>query len=144
MFDQIFLSPQVKRSVIISNKYDICELSYQLPNDLRLRKLGNVINISKILKLDTITPRSSHRRSSVKKGVLKNFAKFKGKHLCQSLFFKKQTLAHVFSCEFYETSKNTIFTEHLWTNASAQSSVQSSSENETFFNTSKNFLKNRN
>ena len=28
---------------------------------------------------------SSHRRCSVKKGVLKNFAKFTGKHLCPSL-----------------------------------------------------------
>ena len=33
--------------------------------------------------------RSSHRRCSVRKGVLKNFAKFTGKHLCQSLFFNK-------------------------------------------------------
>ena len=31
------------------------------------------------------------RRCSVKKGVLKNFAKFTGKHLCQSLFFNKVT-----------------------------------------------------
>ena len=31
--------------------------------------------------------RSSHRRCSVKKGVIKNFTKFTGKHLCQSLFF---------------------------------------------------------
>ena len=30
--------------------------------------------------------RSSHRRCSVKKGVLRNFAKFTGKHLCQRLF----------------------------------------------------------
>ena len=30
---------------------------------------------------------SSHRRCSVKKGVLKYFAKFTGKHLCQSFFF---------------------------------------------------------
>ena len=30
--------------------------------------------------------RSSHQRCSVKKGVLRNFAKFTGKHLCQSLF----------------------------------------------------------
>ena len=37
MFYQIFLSPQVKRIVIISNKNDI----YELPNDLRLRILGN-------------------------------------------------------------------------------------------------------
>ena len=29
------------------------------------------------------------RRCSVKKGVLRNFAKFTGKHLCQSLFFNK-------------------------------------------------------
>ena len=33
--------------------------------------------------------RSSHQRCSVKKGVLKNFAKFTGKHMCQSLFFNK-------------------------------------------------------
>ena len=33
-------------------------------------------------------------------------------------FIKKQTLALVFSCEFCEISKNTFFTEHLWTTAS--------------------------
>ena len=33
--------------------------------------------------------RSSHRRCSVTKGDLRNFAKFTGKHLCQSLFFNK-------------------------------------------------------
>ena len=33
--------------------------------------------------------RSSHRRCSVRKGVLRNFAKFTGKHLRQSLFFDK-------------------------------------------------------
>ena len=65
--------------------------------------------------------RSSHRRCSVKKDVLRNFAKFTGKHLCQSLFFnkvagkaiKKETLPQVFSCEFCEISKNTFSTEHL-------------------------------
>ena len=67
-----------------------------------------------------------------KKGVLRNFIKFTGKHLRQSLFlnkkaselrpafvFKKNALAQVFSCEFCEISKNTFFTEHLWTTASA-------------------------
>ena len=62
----------------------------------------------------------------MKKGVLRNFTKFTGKHVCQSLFFnkvaglglKKETLAQVFSCEFCEISKNTIFTEHLRTTAS--------------------------
>ena len=32
--------------------------------------------------------KSSHQGGSVRKGVLKNFPKFTGKHLCQSLFFK--------------------------------------------------------
>ena len=33
--------------------------------------------------------RSSHQSCSVKKSVLRNFTKFTGKHLCQSLFFNK-------------------------------------------------------
>ena len=33
--------------------------------------------------------RSSHRRCSLRKGVLRNFSKFTAKHLCQSLFFNK-------------------------------------------------------
>ena len=64
-----------------------------------------------------------------KKDVLRNFAKFTGKHLCQSLFFnkvagqacnfiKKETLAQMFSCEFCEISQNTFFIEHLLTAAS--------------------------
>ena len=52
-------------------------------------------------------PRSSHRRCSLRKGIVWNFAKFTRKHLCQSLFFdkvaglrpatllKKKTLAQV-------------------------------------------------
>ena len=33
--------------------------------------------------------RSSHQRCSVRKGALRNFTKFTGKHLCQSFFFNK-------------------------------------------------------
>ena len=33
--------------------------------------------------------RSSHRRCSLRKGVLRNYVKFTGKHLCQSLLFNK-------------------------------------------------------
>ena len=59
-----------------------------------------------------------------KKSCLRNFAKFTGKHLCQSLFFKKslfikkETLAQDLSYEFYEISKNTFSTELLWATAS--------------------------
>ena len=52
---------------------------------------------------------SSHQRCSVRKGVLRNFTKFKGKHLCLSLLFIKVAgLTQVFSCEFCELSKNTF------------------------------------
>ena len=58
-----------------------------------------------------------------KKDVLRNFEKFTGKHLCQRLFLnkvaglrpkacnfiKKKSLAQMFSCEFFEISKNTFF-----------------------------------
>ena len=64
----------------------------------------------------------------------KNFARFTGKHLCQSLlfnkvtgicdrpeacnFFKKETLAQAISFEFCKISKNTFFIEHLRETAS--------------------------
>ena len=41
MFYQILLSPQVKRCVIITYKHSIYEFPHELPNDLRLRILGN-------------------------------------------------------------------------------------------------------
>ena len=46
MFDKIFVSPQVKRIVIISNKHGIYELPHELSNDLHFRKLGNIKKIS--------------------------------------------------------------------------------------------------
>ena len=35
--------------------------------------------------------------------------------ICVSLFYKKETLAQVFPCEFSEISENNFFTEHLRT-----------------------------
>ena len=72
--------------------------------------------------------RSSHRRCSVDKGVLKNFAIFTGKHLSWSLFLikfrafrpatlLKETPTQVFSCKICETFKNTYFEKHLRTTA---------------------------
>ena len=37
----------------------------------------------------SLKTRSSHRRCSFKKAVVKNFWRFTGKHLCQSLFYNK-------------------------------------------------------
>ena len=57
-----------------------------------------------------ISYRSSRPEVFCKKGVLRNFSKFTGKHLCQRLFFfKKESLAQVFSCEFCQISKNIFF-----------------------------------
>ena len=41
MFDKIFVSPQVKRIVIISNKHGIYELPHELLNNVRLKTIGN-------------------------------------------------------------------------------------------------------
>ena len=41
MFYQIFVSPQMKRWTIITYEHGIHELPHELPNDLRLRVLGN-------------------------------------------------------------------------------------------------------
>ena len=62
----------------------------------------------------------------VKKGILRNFAKFTKKHLClrpapvpeACNLIKKEPLAKVFSCEFWEISQNTFFAEHHRTTAS--------------------------
>ena len=63
-----------------------------------------------------------------KKGVLRNFTKFTVKQLCRVSFLiklqacnfiEKETPPQVFSCEFFEISKNIFFTEQLWATASA-------------------------
>ena len=53
--------------------------------------------------------------------VPRNFSKFTGKQLYQSLFNnfnKKETLARVFFCESCEISKKTLLKEHLQATAS--------------------------
>ena len=74
--------------------------------------------------------RSSHQRCSVRKGDLGNFAKFRGKHLCQSLFFnkvaglkpsislKKRLWHRCFPRILRNFEKQLFYTERLWTTAS--------------------------
>ena len=77
-----------------------------------------------------------HGTCSIKKGVLRNCAKFTGKHQCKRLCFNKvvglrpvtilkENLLHRkrisctgLSCEFWKISKNAFFAEHLRTIAS--------------------------
>ena len=51
VFYQIFLSPQVKQCTIITYKHGIYELPHKLPNNLRLRILGNKKILGKCLNL---------------------------------------------------------------------------------------------
>ena len=55
MFDSLYLSPQVKQSVIINNKHDIYELPDVSPNTLgfkkHLRQLGNISKVSKLQRI---------------------------------------------------------------------------------------------
>ena len=41
MLYKTFLLPQLKRWAIVTYKHGIYDLSYELPNDLRLKILGN-------------------------------------------------------------------------------------------------------
>ena len=74
-----------------------------------------------------MSERNSRPEVFCKKDVLRNFAKFTGKHLCQNHFLNKvaglrpATLSKKrfwHRCKFWKISKNTFFTEHLWATAS--------------------------
>ena len=54
MFYRILFSPQVKRCAMITFQHGIYELSYELPNDLRLLDLRKLENIRKMSKLQTM------------------------------------------------------------------------------------------
>ena len=74
-----------------------------------------------------INQRSHRSKVFCKKGVLRNFVKFTGKHLCQSFFFNKvagapatlltkEALTQVFSSEFCEISKNSFSNKDSFSN----------------------------
>ena len=69
MVEQIFISPQVKWSLIISKKTGTYELCHELPSDLK--KLVNIKKISKFLKM-LILPPQMKMLSALPKKLLKN------------------------------------------------------------------------
>ena len=80
--------------------------------------------------------RSSRAEVFCKKGVPRNFTKFTGKHLCQSLFFnkvaglkpatllKKRLWHRCFPVEFVKFLRISSFTERLCTTASDYSDAE--------------------
>ena len=51
MFYQIFLPLKAKRCAIITHKHGIYELTHELPNDLRFRRLGDMWKESKLHRM---------------------------------------------------------------------------------------------
>ena len=56
---------------------------------------------------------SSRPEAFCKKSVLRNFAKFSGKHLCQSLFLIKRLWCRCFPVNFAKFLRTPILAEHL-------------------------------
>ena len=87
---------------------------------VRLTKKYNTSTASKSVRNDDILILSqclrsfSHRRCSVKKGALRNFAKLTGKHLCQSLFFNKIGLQLYLKRRLWHRCFPVNFQEHLF------------------------------
>ena len=87
--------------------------------------MENSINKS-LLKSLLSNTRNSRPEVFCKKGVLRNFAKFTGKHRCQTLFFNKvaglipatllkKSLWHkFFTVNFVNFLRTPILTEYLW------------------------------
>ena len=64
-------------------------ISFDFSND-EILKLIRPLNVHKAQGHDDVSiSRSSHQRCYIKEGVLRNYIKFTGKHLCQSLFLNK-------------------------------------------------------
>ena len=107
-----------------SQEFSTKKMQCNWNNFLKFSILFSQISRMEFVLMDKWNYRSSHPEVFCKTGVLRNYAIFTRKHLCLSLFFKKvvdwnlqfykkETLAQVFSYEFCEIFKNTFFTEHL-------------------------------
>ena len=74
------------------------------------KSLEKTKNIYIFLALRLAISKSTHLTCSVKKSVLRNFAKFTGKHLCQSRFFNKVAgLRNFYEHLFYRTPPDDCF-----------------------------------
>ena len=86
----------------------------------RISWVGWFFSYKQLLSLHLLTKRrSSHQRYSLKKAVLRNFAKIFTRvwGLRPATLLKKRLWHRCFPVSFYEISNNT-FTEHHWTTAS--------------------------
>ena len=97
-----------------TNIFTFARLRFMVTRTLKIIFQSREVKL--VPKFKIIIKEAVARRCVCRKGVLRNFPKFTGKRLCQSLFFNKvgtgDSSAGV-SCKFCEISKNTFFIEHL-------------------------------
>ena len=127
------LSDHLSKSFLLVNrlflrfieiKFRINSVAKEVESHIYFRHLQNQLPIKlKMIREELLTHyRSSRPEVFCKKGVLRNCAKFTGKHLCQSLFFNrprpatllKQRLWHsCFPVNFAKFLRIPFFPEHL-------------------------------
>ena len=102
-----------------TTKIVFCETSVATKTANRLKQSEIILNQQK-------PSRSSRSEVFCKRGVLRNFTKFTGKHLCKSVFFNKvaglrpvtlpkKRLWHTcLPVNFVKFLRTRFFTEHLW------------------------------
>ena len=92
-FQLVFYKGKKQKQFFIPS---LCSIHLKSCNCIKIVKFAFIHNFEKhdsnlslvSFKFCNIKYRSSHQRCSIKKGVLRNFTIFTGKHLCQGLFFK--------------------------------------------------------
>ena len=102
-------------------------LAFFLNDLLSLMDRGYVLNlirnhmkaVSRCFTVIEMQFRSSHPEMFCKKGVLNNFSKFTGKHLCQSLLYfaillKKRLWHRCLPVNFAKFLRTLFLLEHLW------------------------------
>ena len=95
-------------------KLDLFFLSFKFQSTMKSE--GYTLILWKCYECDEYGKSEAAPRSSVRKGVLRNFEKFTGKHLCQSFFFNKVAgLRHrCFPVNFRKFLRTHFLTEQLW------------------------------
>ena len=103
MFDWVLNMPQLQSffSPTYERYWTMKEMQWNVLNNIlnNERKPGTKPERKKTTKIAWINHRQNHQRCSIEKGVLKNFAKFTGKHPCQGLFFNQVTVAELRSAK---------------------------------------------
>ena len=86
------IGPVLKHCKVLKYYGQDCRITMIVFNCYLDREMYKVLkfltNNSSFLEISA-SPKSSHKNCSMQKGIPRNFTKFTGKHLCQSLFFNE-------------------------------------------------------